>query len=148
MAGDESESTVVRQILARTWSRTAGIGRGREDRSRSAMTDSAELILKVCPALGDDAGKVGELAGWLRNELLDLDIQDVDRLPGEVVLPGAKGVAAIAGWLSVRLGPDALRMVLVKIADWGTRNDRVVEVSYGGDTLKLGHATREQQERI
>ena len=32
------------------------------------------------------------------------------------------------------------------IADFG--NDRVVEVSYGGDTLKLERATREQQEKI
>ena len=28
------------------------------------------------------------------------------------------------------------------------RNDRVVEVTEGGDTLKLGRATREQQEKI
>jgi hypothetical protein len=61
---------------------------------------------------------------------------------------GAKGVAAIAGWLSVQLGPEALRIVLAKVADWVTRNDRVVEVSLGGDTLKLGRATREQQEKI
>ncbi len=38
--------------------------------------------------------------------------------------------------------------MLAKVADWVTRNDRVVEVSYGSDTLKLGRATREQQEKI
>jgi hypothetical protein len=57
-------------------------------------------------------------------------------------------VATAAGWLLVELGPEALRAVLAKVADWVTRNDRVVEVSYGGDTLKLGRATREQQEKI
>jgi hypothetical protein len=112
------------------------------------MEDSGELLLQVCPALGDDAEELAELAGWLRGELLDLDVQGVDRLPGEAVPGGAKGVADVAGWVLVQLGPEALRVVLAKVADWVTRNDRMVEVSYGGDTLKLGRATREQQEKI
>ena len=106
------------------------------------------LVLQVCPAPGDDAGELGDLAGWLRAELLDLDIQGVDRLAREAVPSGAKGAADVAGWLLVQLGPEALRAVLAKVADWVTRNDRVVEVSYGDDTLKLGQATREQQEKI
>jgi hypothetical protein len=112
------------------------------------MADSGELVLQVCPAPGDDAGELAELAGLLRGELLDLDVSAVDRLPDEAVPPGAKGVAAIAGWLAVQLGPEALRVALAKVADWVMRNDRVVEVSYGSDTLKLGRATREQQEKI
>ena len=86
--------------------------------------------------------------GGCAAELLDLDVQGVDRLAREAVPSGAKGAAAVAGWLLVQLGPEALRAVLAKVADWVTRNDRVVEVSYGGDTLKLGRATREQQEKI
>jgi len=112
------------------------------------MEDSGNLVLEVCPAPGDDAGELANLAGWLRGELLDLDVRGVDRLPGEAVPSGAKGVADVAGWLLVQLGPEALRVVLAKVADWVTRNDRVVEVNYGGDTLKLGRATREQQEKI
>jgi hypothetical protein len=113
------------------------------------MADSGGLILQVCPGREDDAGELAELAGLLRSELLDLDVSAVDRLPDEAVPPGGKGgVAAVAGWLAVQLGPEALRAVLAKVADWVSRNDRVVEVSYGGDTLKLGRATREQQEKI
>jgi hypothetical protein len=112
------------------------------------MADAGGLVLQVCPAPEDDAGELAELAGWLRAELLGLDVQGVDRLSGEAVPSGAKGVAAVAGWLSVQLGAEALRAVLAKVADWVTRNDRVVEVSYGGDSLKLGRATREQQEKI
>ena len=88
------------------------------------------------------------MTGWLRAELLGLDVRGIGLLPGEDVPSGAKGVADVAGWLWVELGPEALRAVLAKVADWVTRNGRVVEVSYGGDTLKLGRATREQQEKI
>jgi hypothetical protein len=116
--------------------------------SERRMRDSGNLVLQVCPAPGDDAEELAELSGWLRSELLDLDVEGVDRLPDEDVPAGAKGVAAIAGWLMVQLGPTALRVVLTKVADWVTRNDRVVEVSYGDDTLKLRRATREQQEKI
>jgi hypothetical protein len=112
------------------------------------MANSGELVVQVCPVPEDDAGELAQLAGLLRGELLDLDVAAVDRLPNEAVPPGAKGVAAVAGWLAVQLGPEALRTVLAKVADWVIRNDRAVEVSYGGDTLKLGRATREQQEKI
>jgi hypothetical protein len=112
------------------------------------MADSGGLILQVCPAPEDDAGELAELTGLLRSELLDLDVSAVDRLPDEAVPLGTKGVSAIAGWLAVQLGPEALRAVLAKVADWVTRSDRAVEISYGGDTLKLGRATREQQEKI
>jgi hypothetical protein len=112
------------------------------------MTDSGELVLQMCPASGDDAGELAKLAGWLRSELLDLDVAGVEPLPGEAAPAGTKGAAAVAEWLLVQLGPEALRAVLAKVADWVTRNDRVVEVSYGGDTLKLTRATRDQQEKI
>jgi hypothetical protein len=112
------------------------------------MAVSDGLVLQVCPVQGDDAEELAELATMLRGELLELDVSAVDRLSGEEVPPGAKGVAALAGWLAINLGPEALRVVLVKVADWATRNDRAVEVSYGEDTLNLSRATRGQQEKI
>jgi hypothetical protein len=112
------------------------------------MADSDGLVLQICPGAEDDAGELSELAGWLRTELLALDVQAVDPLPVDAVPPGAKGVAAVAGWLSVQLSGEVLRVVLAKVADWVTRNDREVEVSYGGDTLRLSKATRQQQEKI
>ena len=112
------------------------------------MADSGELVLRVHPGPDEDAGELAELTGLLRGELLDLGVAVVEPLPVGAVPAGAKGVAAVAGRLAVQLGPQALRQVLAKIADWVARNDRGVEVSYGGDTLKLTRVTREQQERI
>ncbi len=102
------------------------------------MMDSGGLVLQVCPSPEDDAGELADLARLLRGELLDLDVSAIDRLPDEAVPPGAKGLAAIAGWLAVQLGPEALRAVLAKVADWATRNNRAVEVSYGGGHPKAG----------
>ncbi len=112
------------------------------------MVQRGELILQVYLAPGDDTSDAAVLTGRLRDELLDLDVQDVGPLPVEDVPADAKGVAGIVGWRSVQLGPEALRTVLAKVADWMTRNDRAVEISYDGDTLKLSRATREQQEKI
>jgi hypothetical protein len=112
------------------------------------MAGNEQLILVMHPSSGDDAGDLDELTALLRSELLDMDVQSVEQLSDEEIPEGAKGVADIAGWLVVNLGPDAILAVVTKVADWVTRNRREVEVSYGGDTLKLGKATREQQQRI
>jgi hypothetical protein len=112
------------------------------------MDDSERLVLQVYAAPGEDAGELAARAGWLRDELLDLDVAAVHALPDELVPASTKGVAALAYRFFVQFGPEALRAVLAKVGDWVTRTDRVVEVSYGDDTLKLGRATREQQERI
>ena len=112
------------------------------------MAALGELVLQICPEPDDDAAELAQLTGWLRGELLGLDVQDAAPLPGGAGPSGAKGVAAVAGWLSVQLGPAALQAVLARVADWARRNERLVEVSYGDDTLKLGRATRDQQEKI
>jgi hypothetical protein len=38
--------------------------------------------------------------------------------------------------------------VLGKIADWAARSGRAVEITVDGDSLKLGRASREQQDRL
>jgi hypothetical protein len=43
--------------------------------------------------------------------------QAVEPLSVDAVPPGAKGVAAVAGWLSVQLSGEVLRAVLAKVAD-------------------------------
>lgn len=110
------------------------------------MADSLELILQVRPAPGDDARELAKLAGWLRGELLDLDVQGVDRLPTEAASVGEKGSADIAGLLLVQLDRKAAQLVQAKVTDWVARSDRMVEISAGGHTLILRPPTRQQQE--
>jgi hypothetical protein len=109
------------------------------------MADSLELILRVCPASGDDARELAKLVGWLRGELLDLDVQGVDRLPGGARPVHAKGSADVAGLLLVRLDQKALKVVQAKLTDWVAQSDRMVEISAAGNTLILRPPTRKEK---
>jgi hypothetical protein len=112
------------------------------------MADSGGLVVHVQPGDDEEASELAELTGWLQGELLDLDVNSVDPVPEQDVPDGAKGIAALAGWLVVNLGPEALKTVLAKVADWATRNDRAVEVTIAGQNLKLARATRQQQQEL
>jgi hypothetical protein len=59
-----------------------------------------------------------------------------------------KGLASLAGALSVRLGTAGLKLVLAKAGDWASRNGRSVELSIDGDTIKITGATPQQQEQL
>lgn len=112
------------------------------------MADSDRLILQVLPG-DDDTAELARLTGWLRDELLGLDVAAVDPPEAQNIPDGAKGVAAVAGWLAVNLGPEALKRILAKIADWAGRNNRSVELTIGGDKLILrGGVTHEQRQEV
>ncbi len=112
------------------------------------MGKSDELVLQVCADSEDDAEDLLDLAGLLRGELLELDVSAIDLLADGDVPPGAKGAAAVAGWLAVQLGPEALKSVLAKVAEWATRNNRKVKITLDGDTLEVEGVTQEEQARI
>jgi hypothetical protein len=115
------------------------------------MPEAPEVMLQVSPTQGEGVGELATLTRRLRLELLGLDVQTADLacLTDGADLPaGAKGAEGLAGWLSVRLGAETTRRVLGRVADWASRNDRMVEVRVGDDLLKLGRATREQQDKI
>jgi len=105
------------------------------------MAGAGGLVVQVQPGDDDYEGELAELTGFLQEELLDLDVDGVETLPDEDVPEYAKGIGVVAGWL-------ALKAVLAKIADWATRNDRSVEVTISGQNIKLGRATRDQQQDL
>jgi len=119
-----------------------------DGRGGIVVTGGEGLIMQVRLAGDGDAEELAELSGRLRAELLDFDVQAVERVPPSDVPEGAKGLPAVAGWLAVHLGGASLRDVLAAIADWVIRNNRSVEISSGGDVLKLSRATPEEQRKI
>jgi hypothetical protein len=107
------------------------------------------LILQVLPVADSDAEELADLAERLRAELLGVDAASVAPLTAEAAPAGAKGLGALADWLAVQFGTlDGLRAVVAAVRGWTTRTGRVVEVSIGGDALKVTGVTSQQQEKI
>lgn len=107
------------------------------------------LILQVLPVADSDTEELADLARRLHAELLGVDAVSVAPLPAEAPPEGAKGLGDLAGWLLVQFGtPDGLRAVVAAVRGWTSRSGRTVEVSIGGDALKVTAATSQQQEKI
>ena len=108
-----------------------------------------ELVLQVLPEMDSDAEELADLAGELQTELLSADVGSVALLSVDTAPDGAKGAGAVAGWLAAQFGTlDGLRALVAAVRGWASRTGRSVEVSIGGDTLKLTAATARQQEEI
>ena len=113
------------------------------------MTDVDGLIVQVLPVADSDAEELADMAGGLRAELLDVDAASVAPLTAETAPEGAKGLGTLAGWLLVQFGtPAGLRAVVAAVRGWASRTGRTVEVSMGGDALKVTGVTSQQQEKL
>ena len=114
---------------------------------------SGELRLQLSEE-GADAERLAVLTGYLRAELLRLDVEDVTAPKAGEAPPGARvvGVAAV-GALLVALGQSAegLRSVVSAIRDWlrrGGGTQRMVRLELDGDALELSEASAADQERL
>lgn len=114
--------------------------------------ETSELVLELSPGPDADSSEVFALTAKLRRELLDLDVQRVDR-PSEGKAPeGARGLdVAAAGTLIVQtLGSlRTLRAIIAKINEFLSRDkERSATITIGGDTLQMSGLTSEDQERL
>jgi len=97
-----------------------------------------------------EAERVAELTGYLREELLELDVDDVTTLPGEEAPPGARAVeVAQIGALLVTLGSstNALNQVITVIRSWMGRHHHThpsLRLQMGEDVLEIHKATDDQ----
>ena len=113
------------------------------------MADVDGLILQVLPMADSDAEELAELAGRLQAELLGVDAGSVIPLGVDRAPEGAKGLGTLAGWLVAQFGTlDGLRAIVAAVRGWTSRTGRTVEVSIGGDLLKVTAVTSQQQEKI
>src|SRR5262245_21262937 len=108
--------------------------------------------LAVSLKVDDDIGPLEyeELTSALQRELLQLDVNAVDRLPAGPVPEGARGVdLAALGELIVSIGQSApvLGQVVEVIRAWASRSPkRTATLTLGGDTLELtGLSERDQR---
>lgn len=117
-------------------------------------SEADDEVLRVQVLRGDDDPEhLDELTSLLREELLELDVAAVEPLAQEATPEDAKGaLAALGGWLAVHFGAAGLRAglkaVVNVVASWAGRTGKTVELTIGGNTLKLTGASAEVQARI
>ena len=113
---------------------------------------SAErLSLRVEVDGEPDAGaeERDELARALRDELLQLDVDAVDR-PETAAPDGTRGAGAVElGTLLVTFGQSALGIVTSTIARWvARRGGRSVTLELDGDRIELSGVSADDQRRL
>jgi hypothetical protein len=115
------------------------------------MSDELRLHLSED---GADSERLDELTVLLRQELLQLDVEDVSALPGGAAPAGSRAFdVAMVGGLLVTLGQSAERLgpVVQTIRNWlarGQNTRRTVRLEIGGDVLELSEATATDQQRL
>jgi hypothetical protein len=112
--------------------------------------DKAKLEVQLVIEGDAPAEESDELTVNLRGELLELDVDAVERRPGEEPPPGARGAESAAlGGLVVTLGPSVLGGVVQTIRGWISRDrGRSARLQLGDDVLELSDASPEQQEKL
>ena len=115
------------------------------------MTETLQIHLSED---GADAERLDALTGYLRDQLRQLDVEDVTALRDGEIPVGARAFDAVAiGALLVALGDstEGLRSVVATIKSWLGRGDgvrRTVRLEISGDVLELSEASVVDQERL
>jgi hypothetical protein len=109
--------------------------------------DHAEDLLLQVQAM-DSEEQLAEAAQRLRAQLLTLEVDSVEPYGQGLTPAGAKGLAAVVGWLTVRLGNEGLGSLVAAVAAWATRTGHSIEIIYDGDVLKVSGVTAAQQQRV
>jgi hypothetical protein len=114
---------------------------------------AGEVRLQLSEA-GADAERIDALTGFLRQELLQLEVDDVTRLREGAAPEGARALDVIAiGGLLVSLSSSAgLHAVVAAVRRWLSRGDggtrRTVRLEIGDDVLELSEASVADQDRL
>jgi hypothetical protein len=111
-----------------------------------------QLQVILAPHAAEDEEHRAWLAGQLREELLELDVERVDPAAAAEVPPGARGAAwaGVGAWLvSIVSSSGALADVVETIRAWLRRGEgRSVRLELEGDVLELTGVSSEQQQQL
>jgi hypothetical protein len=113
------------------------------------MGDSVMLRIEI-GGDGADAADLDDETVGLRAELLDLDVDAVDRPVAGPAPDGARAVdTVVAGLLLVELGKGVIGSVLRSVEAWvARRRSRTVKLSVAGDTIELSNASPAEQREL
>lgn len=116
------------------------------------VSEQSALTIELQPGEDADAEEIAGMARRLREELLDLDVENVE-LAGTGEAPaGSKGVGLLAiGGLVVRFGlqTEVLRMVVAGVQSWlGRQRLRSIKLVLDGDSIEVTGASSAEQVRL
>lgn len=97
-----------------------------------------------------DVAELDDATLNLRRELLQLDVDRVDRATGGPPPPGARSAeVAVVGTLLVSAGQELVSAVIHTALDFVRRGfNRRVTIEIGGERLELTGASSDQQQRL
>ncbi|HEX8073365.1 MAG TPA: hypothetical protein VF545_00145 [Thermoleophilaceae bacterium] len=112
--------------------------------------DAAELEVQLAIEGDAPAEELDQLTLALRQELLELDVDAVDRPRAEAPPPGARAAEVLGlGGLVITLAPQLLGTVLATLRSWLSRDGgRSAKLQLGDDVLELSNATPDQQDQM
>ncbi|GAA1540811.1 hypothetical protein GCM10009678_24090 [Actinomadura kijaniata] len=114
--------------------------------------NAIRLTLSIAPAPGEDEFALDDAVRRLRRELLDTDVDGVERLRGDGAAPGSKGaVEILQGVLAVALTADAglVQSMVELVTAFAQRGPgRRVEVRCGDRELVIDGASRQDVRRV
>jgi hypothetical protein len=114
------------------------------------VSNASLLQIQIGQGQGTDAEELEDATGRLREELLELDVDAVDRPAAGPAPPGSRGLEIAAlGTLLVTLAHDALPVVLATLGRWVSRHgERSVTIELDGDRIEVSGASAEDQRRL
>jgi hypothetical protein len=116
------------------------------------MTEkTTDLAIQIEPEEDADATELDQITNQLRSELLDLDVEAVQRVSTDEVPPGARAIdVAMLGALVIKLGPSAIMPVVRGIQSWLRRSRiaRSAELTINGQSIKVTGISPAKQEEL
>jgi hypothetical protein len=109
-----------------------------------------ELLVSISLDTQAEAPEVDAATFQLQHELLELDVESVERPMGERPPPGARAAELTElATLLVSLGPALITGVAGAIAQWVARDpSRSVKLEMGGDSIEVTSVSEEDQQRL
>lgn len=108
------------------------------------------LLVEVDVGPDADAEEMERHYGWLQDELLELDLDKVERVTVGPSPPRAKGPGGTAGMLLLTVSNSAAVVALIGVLrSWvGRSASRKVTLRVGDDLLELTRASKDDQTRL
>jgi hypothetical protein len=98
-----------------------------------------------------DPEELADLTARLREELLDLDLDAVERPPAGPAPPGTRGgeLVAVGTLLASFARPELIAGIVAAVRSWlGGNGQRTVKLEMDGDLLELSGVSSTEQRRL